>query len=50
MADYFAPTVVQQTIPLADMTALERLVLLPHLTRNRMAMASTSSPIPAPAI
>ena len=27
MADYFTPTVVQQTIPLADMTALERLVL-----------------------
>jgi hypothetical protein len=27
MADYFFPTVVQQTIPLADMTALEWLVL-----------------------
>jgi hypothetical protein len=27
MADYFTPTVVQQTIPLADMTALERLIL-----------------------
>jgi len=27
MADYFAPTVVQQTIPNADMTPLERLVL-----------------------
>jgi hypothetical protein len=27
MADYFCPTVIQQTIPLADMTALERLVL-----------------------
>ena len=27
MADYFAPTVIQQTIPNADMTALERLVL-----------------------
>jgi hypothetical protein len=27
MADYFTPTVVQQTIPNADMTPLERLVL-----------------------
>ena len=27
MADYFCPTVIQQAIPLADMTALERLVL-----------------------
>lgn len=27
MADYFAPTVVQPTLPLADMTPLERLVL-----------------------
>ena len=27
MADYFFPTVVQPAIPLADMTALERLVL-----------------------
>lgn len=27
MADYFSPTVVQQPIPLADMTPLERLVL-----------------------
>lgn len=27
MADYFSPTVVQTTIPLSDMTALERLLL-----------------------
>src|SRR5271169_895861 len=27
MADYFSPTVVQQPIPVADMTPLERLVL-----------------------
>ena len=27
MADYFSPTVVQQLIPVADMTLLERLVL-----------------------
>ena len=27
MADYFSPTVIQQAIPDADMTALERLVL-----------------------
>ena len=27
MADYFTPTVVQPTIPIADMTALERLLL-----------------------
>ena len=27
MADYLTPTVVQQTIPLADMTPLERLIL-----------------------
>jgi hypothetical protein len=27
MADYFTPTVVQQTLPLADMTSLEKLVL-----------------------
>ena len=27
MADYFSPTVVQPTIPNADMTALERLLL-----------------------
>jgi hypothetical protein len=27
MADYFSPTVIQQPIPVADMTALERLVL-----------------------
>jgi hypothetical protein len=30
MADYFFPTVIQQTIPNADMTPLERLVL-PHI-------------------
>jgi hypothetical protein len=28
MADYFSPTVVQQTIPNADMTKLERLLLI----------------------
>ena len=27
MADYFSPTVIQQTIPVADMTPLERLLL-----------------------
>ena len=27
MADYFSPTVIQQPIPIADMTPLERLVL-----------------------
>ena len=27
MADYFSPTVIQQSIPVADMTPLERLVL-----------------------
>jgi hypothetical protein len=27
MADYFSPTVIQQSIPIADMTPLERLVL-----------------------
>lgn len=27
MADYFAPTVIQPTIPAADITALERLLL-----------------------
>jgi hypothetical protein len=27
MADYYTPTVVQQSLPLADMTALEKLVL-----------------------
>ncbi len=27
MTDYFSPTVIQQTIPIADMTPLERLVL-----------------------
>jgi len=27
MADYFSPTVIQQPIPIADMTLLERLVL-----------------------
>ena len=27
MADYFSPTVIQQPIPVADMTPLERLVL-----------------------
>ena len=27
MADYFSPTVIQQTIPIADMTPLERLLL-----------------------
>ncbi len=27
MADYFSPTVLQQPIPVADMTPLERLVL-----------------------
>jgi hypothetical protein len=27
MADYFTPTVIQQTVPTADMTPLERLIL-----------------------
>lgn len=27
MADYYSPTVIQQTIPEADMTPLERLLL-----------------------
>jgi hypothetical protein len=27
MADYFTPTVIQQTLPEADMTPLERLLL-----------------------
>ena len=27
MADYFSPTVIQQSIPITDMTPLERLVL-----------------------
>ena len=27
MADYFSPTIIQQTIPVADMTPLERLLL-----------------------
>ena len=27
MADYYTPTVIQQTIPDADMTPLERLIL-----------------------
>ena len=36
MANYLSPTVIQQPIPVADMTPLERLVLSPvsytHLT------------------
>lgn len=35
MADYFTPTVIQQTIPNADMTALERMLLSAIFTAER---------------
>ena len=44
MADYFEQTVVQQTIPDADMTALERLLLSHIFQSEPEARAGTSLP------
>ncbi len=45
MTSYYVPTVVQTTIPDADMTPLERLILLPYLqSPNPTATAFISSP------
>lgn len=48
MADYYTPTVVQQIIPFADMTALERLLLgeifQTHTTENGLCFTSEDGP------
>lgn len=44
MADYYTPTVIQQTIPEADMTPLERLLLSHILRPSRTEKAGISSP------
>jgi hypothetical protein len=46
MADYYSPTVIQQTIPDADMTPLERLILSNIFDSEKAGISSPSKDRP----